>query len=135
MPINGWKKRNSSQKVLRQQILASHFPNSSKILKNIYNRKIINLSFYSKFARVKKMPFKIFQDYVKDLCNAKKMNMEEFVQKLNDCKQPGVSSATVIILSTPPLHLTYNFCLICLETTSYERNRTLNWHCEIYWCT
>lgn len=46
------------------------------------------------------MPLKIFQDYVKDLCNSKKMDVEEFVRKLNECKQPGVSSATVSQFST-----------------------------------
>lgn len=53
-----------------------------------------------KITRVKKMPLKIFQDYVKDLCNSKKMDVEEFVRKLNECKQPGVSSATVSQFST-----------------------------------
>lgn len=45
--------------------------------------------------RVKKMPFDTFQEFVKDLCKSKKMSVEDFVQKLNDCKVPGVSSATV----------------------------------------
>lgn len=43
------------------------------------------------------MPFNSFQDYIKDLCKSKKLNVDDFIEKLNDCKVTGVSSATVKI--------------------------------------
>ncbi|KAJ6634951.1 Tubulin polymerization-promoting protein like [Pseudolycoriella hygida] len=48
---------------------------------------------FSKF-KVKKMNFVTYQEFVKDLCNSKKIKFEEFVDKLNSCNDPAVSSAT-----------------------------------------
>lgn len=42
------------------------------------------------------MDLKIFQEYINDLCETKKMDKANFIEKLLTCGSPGTTSTTVI---------------------------------------